>query len=282
MTIHEAKVYIRFELSGFYSKNEIFGLSKIIFSDVFNISSINMLMKEKDTLPQKDIEILKKIVSRLKNNEPIQYIIEKTEFYGLKFNVNKHVLIPRQETEELVDLIILENIAKQNLKILDIGTGSGCIAISLSKNIKTSQVSALDISKDALKIAKTNSFENNTHISFIQEDILSKNIFINNKFDIIVSNPPYVTNSEKDLIEQNVLAFEPELALFVKDNKPLIFYEQITNFASKNLNKNGKLYFEINENFGNDVQLLLQKYNFKNIRILKDINEKARIVLGNL
>ena len=282
MTIHEAKVYIRFELSGFYSKNEIFGLSKIIFSDVFNISSINMLMKEKDTLPQKDIEILKKIVSRLKNNEPIQYIIGKTEFYGLKFNVNKHVLIPRQETEELVDLIILENIAKQNLKILDIGTGSGCIAISLSKNIKTSQVSALDISKDALKIAKTNSLENNTHISFIQEDILSKNIFINNKFDIIVSNPPYVTNSEKDLIEQNVLAFEPELALFVKDNKPLIFYEQITNFASKNLNKNGKLYFEINENFGNDVQLLLQKYNFKNIRILKDINEKARIVLGNL
>lgn len=283
MTIQEAKIYIQSELLGFYPENEIFGLTKIIFSDAFNISTIDLLVKKNNILEVEQQKKLNEIISKLKNNEPIQYILGFTEFYGLKFNVNDNVLIPRQETEELVDLIISENKNKKNLKVLDIGTGSGCIAISLAKNILNSKVYTIDISKDAIKLAKTNSLENNTQITFIQKDILKeKNINIVDKYDIIVSNPPYVTVSEKKLMNKNVLEFEPELALFVEDNNALIFYKKITEFATKHLTKNGKLYFEINEKFGNETKEVLHSYNFKNIKLIKDINGKNRIVCGEL
>ncbi len=283
MTYKETNLYIRKELSAYYSENEIIGLSKIIFSDVFKLSSINLLMLENNDFNDENFIILKKIIDRLKNYEPIQYIIGFTEFFNLKFYVNENVLIPRQETEELVNLIIEENKNKENLNILDIGTGSACIAISLAKNISNSKVSAIDVSEDAIDIAKKNALLNDVQVAFIQADMLKSNGLENiANFDIIVSNPPYVTNSEKEFMDKNVLNFEPKLALFVDDDNPLIFYKKITEFASKHLNKKGKLYFEINEQFGSETKELLQNYNFKNIEIIKDINGKNRIVRGNL
>ncbi len=283
MTIQEAKIYIQSELLDFYPENEIFGLTKIIFSDVFNISSIDLIIKKDDYFSLEQQKQLTKTILRLKNNEPIQYIVGFTEFFGLTFNVNNSVLIPRQETEELVDLIIKESKNTENLNILDIGTGSGCIAISLAKNIKQSKVVAIDISKDAIEIGKINSLENSVQVSFIQQDILKENIELNMaKFDIIVSNPPYVTNSEKKLMQKNVLDFEPELALFVENDNPLIFYKKITEFSSKYLKRNGKLYFEINEMFGNQLKKIMLNHEFTNVKIIKDINEKDRIVKGDL
>ncbi len=281
MTIKEAKIYIRKELTDLYLGNEITSFIKIIFSDVFKLSSIQLISNENSSLTNKDIIILKDIILRLKAFEPLQYIIGHTEFYGLKINVKKHVLIPRPETEELVDLILNKNKHKLNLNILDIGTGSGCIAVSLAANLPNSKVTAIDISPEALNIVKSNSLENNVDLSLIQGDILGEIIELSDKtFDIIVSNPPYVTFSEKEMMEKNVLEYEPELALFVDDKNPLIFYKAIAEFASIHLNKTGILYFEINEKFGNDIKDLLVFVGFIDVEIIKDINEKDRIVRG--
>ncbi len=279
MTYKETKIYIRKELSDFYNENEIRSFTKLIFEDIFNISFVNLLANEKKRINKNQVKLLKKTTLRLKKFEPIQYIIGQSEFYGLKFIVNKNVLIPRPETEELVDLIINENNKKSNLQILDVGTGSGCIAVSLSKNLKTSNIYAIDIDLKALNIASKNSKLNNTKISVFQIDILStKNNFTSEKFDIIVSNPPYVTHSEKKYMEQNVLKYEPELALFVNDNSPIIFYIAIAKFAKKNLTKNGKLYFEINEQFGKEIVKMLISEDFSDVQILKDIYGKNRII----
>ncbi len=279
MTYKETKIYIRKELSDFYNENEIRSFTKLIFEDIFNISFVNLLANEKKRINKNQVKLLKKTTLRLKKFEPIQYIIGQSEFYGLKFIVNKNVLIPRPETEELVDLIINENNKKSNLQILDVGTGSGCIAVSLSKNLKTSNIYAIDIDLKALNIASKNSKLNNTKISVFQTDILSaKNNFTSEKFDIIVSNPPYVTHSEKKYMEQNVLKYEPELALFVNDNSPIIFYIAIAKFAKKNLTKNGKLYFEINEQFGKEIVKMLISEDFSDVQILKDIYGKNRII----
>ena len=289
MTIKEAKIYIRKELSDFYPKNELESFIKIIFTDIFDLSSVNILMKENETLPKNKKISVFKIAERLKKYEPLQYIIGFTEFYGLMFTVNPNVLIPRPETEELVDLIIRENKGNRNLQILDIGTGSGNIAVSLAANLPDTRVFALDISKRALETAKTNALNNGVDITFFQADILKINLSFpglfgkdkQNKLDIIVANPPYVCVSEKEEMHQNVLDYEPESALFVEDKNPLIFYDAITRFAKKHLRKNGKLYFEINEHFGSELVELIQSHDFANIRILKDINEKDRIITGN-
>lgn len=285
MTIKEAKIYIRTELSDLYSKNEISGFIKIIFLDVFKLSSIDTILKENYKFSLSEENIVKEIILRLKSNEPLQYIIGFTEFYGLKFKVNKDVLIPRPETEELVDLIIEDNKNKQNIKILDIGTGSGCIAISLSKNFANSKITAIDISEKALKISESNALENNVKLTTFKLDVLNtQNLekHLSQTFDVIVSNPPYVTNSEKKLIEKNVLDYEPELALFVEDNNPLVFYKSILEFASKHLLKKGKLYFEINEKFGNEVKKIMTSFGFNDVSIVKDINGRDRIVNGQL
>ena len=281
MTIKEAKIYIRKELSDFYPKNEIESFIKIIFSDVYNLSSVDVFMKETEALPENKILSVTEIVSRLKTYEPLQYIIGFTEFYGLKFEVIPDVLIPRPETEELVDLILKENSGKKNLRILDIGTGSGCIAVSLAKNLPKASVFALDISSEALAIAEINALNNAVHLSFIQADILQTDKIPETPvFDVIVSNPPYVPFSEKSKMHKNVSEYEPERALFVDDNNPLIFYETICRFAKQNLSQNGTLYFEINERFGNAVAELMQSSGFKNVDIIKDINGKERMVKG--
>ncbi len=325
MTIKEAKIYIRSELSDFYPENEISAFIRIIFSDVFNISSVETVIKENEKFSEeKDFKITE-IVNRLKNFEPLQYIIGHTEFYGLKFKVTPDVLIPRPETEELVDLIISENKTREKIKIMDIGTGSGCISVSLAKKLPSAEIFALDISPEALKVAESNALNNSVDISFFQGDILnfekntarkklpflvalkrgltsvvserrltnivserrltsvvSERRLTNQKFDVIVSNPPYVRFSEKKQMSKNVLDFEPETALFVKDKNPLIFYSAIADYAKTHLSKSGKLYFEINEAFGKEVKELMLVSSFSEVKILKDINGKSRIVAGQL
>ena len=230
----------------------------------------------------------------LKNHEPIQYIIGQTEFYGLPFYVNENTLIPRPETEELVELILSNTTANNHLElvevnnqfnILDIGTGTGCIAISLAKQLPNANVSAIDVSAKALEMANKNAQLNQVDINFIENDILkicNSELDSATKFDIIVSNPPYVRQLEKQQMQDNVLNHEPHLALFVEDENPLIFYRAITQFATKNLKPNGELYFEINEYLGKEMMALLEAFGFKNIQLKQDLFGKDRMICGVL
>lgn len=210
---------------------------------------------------------------------PIQYLLGKTSFYGLDFEVNENVLIPRPETEELVDWILESQKSKaesRKLKILDIGTGSGCIAVSLAKNLSDAKVFAIDVSEKALATAKKNAEINAVEITFISQNILETQD-LGQKFDIIVSNPPYVRHLEKEEIKKNVLDNEPHLALFVEDNDALIFYRKIAELAQKNLSSSGQLYFEINQYLGKEMIELLETMNFKNVELRKDIYGNDRM-----
>ncbi len=280
MTVSESKLYIRTELAELYSKNETESFISIIFEDALNYSRNRHLAYPELGILSDNILIVKTITERLKQFEPIQYIIGHTEFFGLKFFVNTHTLIPRPETEELVDLIIREHKQKNAVNILDIGTGSGCIACALAANLPSAFVSALDKSVDALAVAEQNFNHNRVKIRIIQEDILNYNLlnFNDLKFDIVVSNPPYICESEKALMHANVLNYEPESALFVSDQNPLIFYDAISDFALKYLNDAGKLYFEINEAYSFDILKMLFSKKFKNCTLYNDINGKHRIV----
>ena len=214
-------------------------------------------------------------LERLKTHEPIQYVLGKTTFMDLEFKVNSSVLIPRPETEELVRLMLKEEL--EGKEILDIGTGSGCIAISLAKNLPNAKVTALDISSDALEVAKENAILNNVNIEFINADIFQYKS--DKKYDIIVSNPPYITESEKSLMKKNVLDFEPKLALFVNDINPLKYYESIINFSSNNLNPFGQILFETNENYKYELNKLAQNYEYNIIEFKLDNHNKNRFLI---
>ena len=214
---------------------------------------------------------LKQITTDLKTNKPIQYILGKTDFYGLKLKVNEHTLIPRAETEELVDWVLKQEFSSA----LDIGTGSGCIPIALAKHTNAS-IMTIDVSENALEVAKENAILNTVKVKFILQDILHSESLP--KVDLIVSNPPYVLDNEKVKMQKNVLNFEPDLALFVANNNPLIFYKKIAQLAFESLNENGKLFFEINEQFGADTIAMLTEIGFVNIALKKDINDKDRMV----
>jgi len=280
MTILECKTYIRTELAQFYTKQETESMVSIIFEDVLILERNRHLAYPDLEIESDKTLIIKQITEKLKRYEPIQYILGQTEFFGLKFFVNAHTLIPRPETEELVALILNENILKPNLNIIDIGTGSGCIACALAANLPNAKVFALDKSDEALKVAETNFKHNTIEARILCADILDhKQLNFNNiKFDIVVSNPPYICESEKSLMHANVLDYEPASALFVPDQNPLLFYDAISDFAAKNLAQGGKLYFEINERFGHEVLELLNSKNFTNTVLHTDINGKHRIV----
>lgn len=269
---------IRKELTGIYSKEEIESLIFLIFGNLMGYSRTQFLMAKDEILKPEELDEISKIAARLKNHEPIQYILGQTEFYGLPFYTVPEVLIPRPETEELVQWIIQENKFAKPI-LLDIGTGTGCIPVSLKKNIADAIVYACDISPICIETARRNAELNNCDISVFEYDILTQTPEINiPELDIIVSNPPYVRESEKLQMEKNVLAFEPELALFVPDENPLIYYRQIAEFALNHLKDNGMLYFEINESFGKECSEMLRKTNFSSIVLKKDIHGKDRMV----
>ena len=270
------------ELDVIYDKNEVDSFFFMLLDSFCNITRIELALNPE--LVVNDSQKFYDVLKRLKNQEPIQYIIGDTEFFGLPFKINQHVLIPRPETEELVDWI-LSNHPTPNIQyptILDIGTGNGCIAISLAKNLQKAKVYALDVSKEALHVANENSELNEVKVEFIEADILKTTSVSDIKFDIIVSNPPYVRELEKKEMKPNVLNNEPHLALFVDDEDSLKFYKFITKFAVNNLKDNGMLFFEINEYLGDEMIQLLKDYHFKNIELKQDIFKKYRMIKGQL
>jgi release factor glutamine methyltransferase len=269
---------IRKELAGIYAKGEIESLIFLIFEKLKGYSRTQFLLANDEQISKNDRKEIDEILNRLKNHEPIQYILGMTEFYGLPFYSVPGVLIPRPETEELVQWIIQENKSSKP-SIFDIGTGTGCIAISLQKNIPYSNVSACDISLVCLETAHRNSELNSSEVSVFQYDILNDMPEISfSELDIIVSNPPYIRETEKSLMEKNVLEHEPELALFVPDENPLIFYERIADFSRIHLKNQGQLFFEINEAFGAECCEMLQKKGFSEITLKKDIHNKDRMI----
>lgn len=273
--MQKAISHIKESLYTYYPESEISGFTRIIIEHITKKSYHQALLAEIELMPDQQQQI-NSIIERLKKYEPIQYILEETEFFGLPFHVNENVLIPRPETEELVELILKEN-DKAGLCVLDIGTGSGAIAIALAKQLKESDVMAWDISHKALDVAVLNSKANSAPVSFKQVDVLL-NYPLDKKFDIIVSNPPYVLENEKESMEQNVLGYEPHVALFVPNNDPLLFYKRIADIAKGLLNTGGKLYFEINQAKGKEVVNLLNEKGFISVARFQDLSKKDRMV----
>jgi release factor glutamine methyltransferase len=252
----------------------------LILEEKKGLKRIDLALNPDLVFSDEEIAVWNVVLESLKQEIPIQYLLGKTSFYGLDFEVNKNVLIPRPETEELVEWIISNNRTTQKsngLKILDIGTGSGCVAISLAKNLPNAQVFAIDVSEKALTTARKNARNNAVDITFVNQNILETDD-LEQQLDVIVSNPPYVRNLEKQEIKKNVLDNEPHLALFVEDNDALIFYKKIAELAQKNLSENGQLYFEINQYLGTEMVALLKEMNFENIELRKDVYGNDRMI----
>ncbi|MCL4113547.1 UNVERIFIED_CONTAM: hypothetical protein GTU68_011199 [Idotea baltica] len=275
MLLKEIKNVFHLELDSIYGREEVASFFYMLIEHHLKLKRFVLAFQPDINISKENEQPLFEGLAKLKLNHPIQYIIGATNFMDMDFNVNENVLIPRPETEELVRASVKSDGNK--LKILDIGAGSGCIAVALAKNLPDAKVYALDISKEALAIAKKNALRNKVEIEFINADIL-KEFNIEEKFDVIVSNPPYVRELEKTEMTTNVLEFEPSLALFVSDENPLIFYENITVFATKNLKKGGVLFFEINQYLGKETVQLLEANNFVDIELRKDIFGNDRMV----
>ncbi len=268
-------------IPNFYSIEERESLVKNFICEILEIPVTFYLLQKEFELSEAQIISYTSALENLSKGHPLQYIVGKSFFYGREFLVNSKVLIPRPETEELCQWII-EDTLLNNPSILDIGCGSGNIPITLEQEIKNSNVFAIDISTDALGVAQENSKLNNSNVQFEQMDILNwrnTNKFLKNKFDVIVSNPPYILEEEKILMRKNVLDFEPHVALFVKQN-PMLFYDTIAEFAKEHLTENGKLFFEINENYYTECKNVLLKLNFVNIELRKDFGGKYRMIKG--
>ena len=279
MLVKTYKSLFQKELSSLYDAMEIESFFFLILEQFRNLKRIDLALQPDLEFSEAEISQWNLVLEQLKQEIPIQYILGKTHFYGLEFQVNPNVLIPRPETEELVDWIIKTN-SNGNLstiKIIDIGTGSGCIAISLAKNLPNASVFALDVSKKALEMAQINALQNETKITFIENNILETTSF-EQQFDVIVSNPPYVRNLEKAEIKKNVLENEPHLALFVADDDALLFYRKIAQIAMKNLQPRGQLYFEINQYLGKETFDLLADLGFQNIELRQDIYGNDRMI----
>ncbi len=278
MEIRDVKKMILDILSPVYPQEEIRSFINLIFEHLLGLSVLKTHLHQHDRISEAKLIEIKEILERLTKFEPIQYILGETEFYGLRFKVNSSVLIPRPETEELVNWILNDS-PDQNANILDIGTGSGCIAIALAKNRPDLNIEGWDLSGEAIRIARENTELNNVKICFEEKDILKWREFpITVTYDVIVSNPPYVTLSDKELMLPNVTDYEPHLALFVPAEDQLIFFRHIADFAISHLKHGGHLYFEINENLGKEIQTLLVSKDFRNIVLHKDINGKERMI----
>ena len=271
--------YIRQSLQDIYPPEEVKALSMLICCDMLGLDALDIYMGKDIILSECKQRELENIIFRLQKNEPIQYIRGFAEFCGRKFKVAPGVLIPRPETAELVELIVKENPGARHL--LDIGTGSGCIAISLSKRLPGARVDAWDISEEALAIARKNNEELDAQVTFCRQDVFSADGMQSGSYDKILSNPPYVTETEKREMEANVLDWEPELALFVPDEDPLRFYRRIAELGRELLRPDGKLYFEINQAYGQDMIRMIEMNQYRDVRVIKDIFGKDRIVTAN-
>ena len=279
MTIKQYRDQFIQELTPIYGMDEADSFFYLILDAKHQLKRVDLALQPDLVFSITELETWNLILDQLKKEIPIQYLLGTTHFYGLEFEVNPNVLIPRPETEELVDWIIESQnseLRTQKLKILDIGTGSGCIAISLAKNLPNSEVFALDVSEHALATAQRNAESNQVAIQFIHQSILETED-LGHQFDIIVSNPPYVRDLEKQEIKKNVLDNEPHLALFVADNDALLFYRKIAQLAQKNLSPTGQLYFEINQYLGQEMLTLLKEMNFQNTKLRKDVYGNDRM-----
>jgi|WetSurMetagenome_2_1015567.scaffolds.fasta_scaffold277960_1 release factor glutamine methyltransferase len=275
--------HLNHALGSIYPPSEIGSFSRLLLGKLGGLSSSQIYSDKDRKFPDETLEKLYSAIDRLAQKEPIQYILGETEFYGLSFKVEAGVLIPRPETEELVDLIVQDarsKAMKKPIRILDIGTGSGCIAVSLAKAVPKAIVSAWEISSEALKIATENSKRNNVLIDFRLLDVLGFEPAADEEaaFDVVVSNPPYVCQSEKAGMEENVLDHEPHVALFVRDEDPLQFYREITELALQILKPGGSLYFEINSRMGQETHSLIKSYPFEEVQLYQDISGKDRII----
>ncbi|RKF03862.1 release factor glutamine methyltransferase [Tenacibaculum lutimaris] len=283
MQLKDYRVHFTKELENIYPKTEIDTFFFLLIEEYLELQRIDLTLQPALKTSSEEYDLLNTALARLKKEEPIQYILGKAEFYGYPFKVNENTLIPRPETEELVEWILnevkeldLEN-NKQKLSILDIGTGTGCIPISLKNELPNAKVSAIDVSEEALKIANENALLNEAEITFIHQDILQTES-LPKQYDVIVSNPPYVRELEKIEIKNNVLENEPHLALFVDNDNPLIFYKKIADLAIKSLTKNGVLFFEINQYLGTETIEMLKRKGFTKVELRKDLFGNNRMI----
>lgn len=280
MLLREIKNIYHSELVAIYSKDEVDSFFYLVIEHYLDLERFILALKPELVITKTEEQPLFEALNQLRLERPIQYILGITQFMDLELKVNENVLIPRPETEELVRWIIddYEVLGNEEINILDIGTGSGCIAISLAKYLKNTKVRGLDVSAKALEVARQNALLNEVEVEFIQADILT-NIDLRDKFDIIVSNPPYVRSLEKNQMQLNVRGNEPKIALFVKDNEPLVFYQKIIDFAKTNLKKEGYLYFEINQYLGEETEALMEN-DFTEVELHKDMFGNDRILKG--
>lgn len=279
----ETLSYIRESLHGLYPDSEISALTRLIMERVCRLMPHHFLFCRDKVLAEEEKERIHEIVGRLQRMEPIQYVLGTADFFSLLFEVNPSVLIPRPETEELVDRILAETPAPRaaRIRVLDVGTGSGCIAIALKKHLLCASVTGLDVSDEALQVARRNARRNNVAVTFLQADILQPEEAkraVPVMQDVIVSNPPYVREVEKLSMERNVLEYEPSLALFVPNEDPQLFYRQIARFGRERLKKHGRLYFEINAAYGERTVRLLEAEGYTNVKLYQDLAGRDRIV----
>ena len=267
MKLKEAIEQLNSALSSIIEPRELQAVIRVICEDIFNYDQVDVALRQESELPDFVPQRVADIIARLRRHEPLQYIVGHARFHGHQFKVTPAVLIPRPETEQLVDLIVDEN-PGSDLRVLDMGTGSGCIAISLARALKFAQVDAFDISRDALAVARDNAAALKVRVRLFESDMLSPQP--PGRYDIIVSNPPYVCWSEREAMDRNVKDYEPGQALFVPDNDPLLFYKAIAPYAAQSLERGGRLYLEINQRFGSEVKRLLEAAGFNDVRIIDD------------
>ena len=277
MKLKEAIEQLREGLAGVAEPQEVQAMIRVICEDIFNYDPVDVALRQESELPDFAEQRVPELIARLRRHEPLQYIVGNARFHGHRFKVTPAVLIPRPETEQLVDLIVEEN-PGSDLRVLDMGTGSGCIAISLARALKFARVDALDVSRDALAVARENADALKVKVRFFESDMLLPQPAAT--YDIIVSNPPYICWSERESMERNVTDYEPGQALFVADNDPLLFYKAIVPYAAQSLDKGGRLYLEINHRFGAEVKRLLEDCGFDEVRIIVDSYGKERFAAG--
>lgn len=284
MTLNEARTILSKELSNVYDKDELKNIIDLVLERITGLPKTEQVKSKVPYLTCTQLEDIDSITERLKKNEPVQYVLGEAWFAGMKFKVNRNVLVPRPETEELVDWTVKEVNAQRSMRnvecaIADIGTGSGCIAITLKKKLPEATVTAVDVCSEALYTAAENATELNAEINFILLDFLDEEKWKElDKYDIIISNPPYIKQSEKNSMQERVTSFEPPIALFVPDDDALLFYKKLADFAPRHLKNRGSLFVEINEALGNEVVSVFQSAGFSNVQLRKDMQGKDRMV----